>query len=238
VNRDDWRGLIKEAFPDAYDYADAAIIIDRSLCVVFFSDGASAIFGYDSIGIERSSIDLIECPALSTEFLNREFNFFVAQLTSRELFSHRGRPVRAGEPLTAKDYKGRDVLVRAGVHPIEVASVLHLIIFFQQIRGKNQSQNDAALTSPSSPFHKKMDGADAKPPDSSNPWVFGLQTILFLYRFSPPLFLLVLLLGVGGFGIYQADNVLKIFNKLIDHPREPIQQERERGTDVSEFEVF
>ena len=234
MNRDNWRELIKEAFPDAYDYADAAIIIDRAFCIVFFSDGASAIFGYDPIGIERSPITLLECQSLSTEFLNGEFDFFVAQFTSKELFSHRGRPVRAGEPLTAKDHKGRDVLVRAGVHPLEVATVLHLIIFFQQITGSPE-RRDAALYSPSSPFHKK---AEVKPPDSSNPWVFGLQTILYLYRFSPPLFLLVMLLGVGGFGIYQTDNVLKLFNKLIDHAPQPIPQERDRGTDVSEFDVF
>jgi hypothetical protein len=237
VNRDNWRELIKEAFPDAYDYADAAIIIDRALCIVFFSDGASAIFGYDSIDVERSPIALLECQSLSTEFLNGEFNFFVAQYTSKELFSHRGRPVRAGEPLAAKDSKGRDVMIRAGVHPIEVATVLHLIIFFQQIKGTPE-QNDAALTSPSSPFHKKTESTEAKPPDSSNPWVFGLQTIIFLYKFSPTLFVLVLLLGVGGFGVLQADNVLKIFNKLLDQPREPLHQERERETDVSEFEVY
>ncbi|MFA9202121.1 MAG: hypothetical protein ACEQSC_01050, partial [Candidatus Nanopelagicaceae bacterium] len=169
-----------------------------------------------------------------TEFLNGEFNFFVAQFTSKELFSHRGRPVRAGEPLTAKDHKGREVLVRAGVHPLDVAAVLHLIIFFQQITG-NPEQRDAALHSPACPFHKKT---EAKQPDSANPWVFGLQTVLFLYKASPPLFLLVLFLGIGGFGILQADNVLKIFNKLIAPPREPQHQERERGTDVSEFEVF
>jgi hypothetical protein len=231
VNRETWRGLIKEAFPDAYDYADAAIIIDRALCIVFYSDDDRNIFGYDPIGIERSPITLLECQSLSTEFLNGEFNFFVAQYTSKELFSHRGRPVRAGEPLTAKDHKGRDVLVRAGVHPLEVATVLHLIIFFQQITG-NLERRDAALHSPSSPFHKK---AEVRPPDSANPWVFGLQTIIFLYKFSPPLFLLVLFLGIGGFGVLQADNVLKIFNKLIDQPPAPFQQQKERGIDVSEY---
>jgi hypothetical protein len=212
---------IRATYPDAYDYADGAIIINQALAIVFFSDGAAEIFGFDPILSIGSNIHLISCPSLSIEFLRSEYEFFAEQYHCKGVFSYRGRPVRAGAPLSAKDSSDRDLRVRAGVHPLILNKEIHLLIFFQQLNNKSLQQNHAALNDPASPFQVGSNTIGGQFVEVGN-WFTRLPVKTQIY-----------LLGIGliVLAVWVSPNIAPHLLKRQDSPtNKPPNVQQEGGT--------
>lgn len=155
-----FRELIRDAYPDAYRYADGAIVLDRSLQIIFFSDGTATIFGFDVFNAIYSNIGILKIKELSEEFLRKELDYFTDVFATGDKLRVRGRPINGGELLVGYNTRGEIVHVVCGVHPLLLEDIMHLAIFFQHAEKRAEFDHKIALTESKSPF-------SIKPPDGS-----------------------------------------------------------------------
>jgi hypothetical protein len=202
---------IRAAFPDAYIYADGAIILDKDLRIVFLSDGASDIFGFHPINALDSNISILQIKELSDTFLQQELNFFVDKFLLGISVMPRGRPVHGGATLTGTNTITKaSVHVLCGVHPLVISEIMHLVIFFQSIATRDKKDHVAALTEPASPFATKT-GSVAEQAIAVGNWIVQLKPRQFLAFLLSASFIAVALF------FWKADSI----EKIIEGRKEP-----------------
>jgi hypothetical protein len=203
---------IRSAYPDAFSYADGAIILDKDLRVVFLSDGASNIFGFHPIRAIDSQIEILGIKELTNEFLEKELDYFIDKFLLGIPVQFRGRPVHGGATLTGMNAVSKaPVHVLCGVHPLVLDSVMHLIVFFQSIEHRDEKQHAAALSEPASPFSTKTGGVAEQAIAVGN-WLIHLKPKQIVVLLSIGTLVLV------GLLLWRLDAVDKIIEGKKDTP--------------------
>lgn len=114
--------------------ADGGLIVDRELRIIYFSDGASDIFGFDAVSAVGLTIDLLRCPVLTAKTLAVDMSYYLSAYLNDHILRP-GIDVQAGAVLMGKNERGSTVLFKARLSPLLIDTKLCLVVFLALEQG-------------------------------------------------------------------------------------------------------
>lgn len=116
----DFAKIIAEQHPQGFAYAAGFGVVNQDLRIVYWSEGATRIFGCDRTGQQLSTLSL-----MSDSAAERTFLYFMEE-NPRKSYQ-----LNQGDLVVVKNCRGKSVKLHAGLYPLAVDGTDYLTIFFE-----------------------------------------------------------------------------------------------------------
>ncbi len=210
---------ILRQYESAFEFSDAVIVLDSNQKIIYWSKGAEDQFKYAARAAIGQELNLIFSDFLVLQdLLDSEYAKNQA-LYAQSIIVTQGKRVAHGSLLRAKTSRDGEILVKCSIYPLPFEAVLYLVLFFAVEAAHSSEDNAIASTHSSSPFS----------PNQSNPFVFGAQWVLLLWKTQPGLLVVVILVGILGLGIWRIEPLGKAY-KDIRSEQKPTEQSKPSET--------
>jgi hypothetical protein len=195
---------ILRQYESAFEFSDAVIALDSNQKIICWSKGAESQFKYAARAAIGQELNLIFSDFLVfQDLIDSEYTKNQA-LYAQGILLGQGKRVAHGELLKAKTARDSEILVKCSIYPLAVDAVLYLVLFFAVEAAHSSEDNAIASTHSDSPFS----------PNQNNPFIFGAQWVLLLWKTQPGLLVLVILVGFLGLGIWRAESLGKAYKDV------------------------
>ena len=197
----DYRALILEQYPDAYNLSDAAIVLDVNLLIVFWGQRSQQLFGYKADSILYSDLNPLRSEELSSSVLQTYRDRCLENFSKGSLEFRNPFPINAGNPIKVKTAAGKFVSVHCWLRALALPDTCALILLFR----KDQSLEALNKEKPEFEFEEM---------DSENPWIQKLQAIQYAANSNPIMTALVAIaLGLWFFAT-NIPSISKTFDNV------------------------
>jgi hypothetical protein len=197
----DFEAEILNLYGSACDFTDAVIVLAFPQEIVYWPESAIKYFGYSERAAIGQNASLIFPDGMMQDLIDAEFTRQSdAAIAHKEL---QGKRVAHGSLLEIKTSKGTEIKAKCSLYPLLINEVLHLVLFF----GIESDHSEA--------FNIESSNASNSPFSSNNPFIFGAQWVLFLWKTQPVLFVILVFLGLGGLGIWKAEGLGKAIKEIM-----------------------